>query len=104
MIYLHVYVHVKPEFVDAFIAATLANVEGSRKEAGNLLFDFVRQSDDPTRFVFIEAWKDTAAQAYHRDTFHYIKWREAVNPMMATQRVIHNYGVVVSERLGVKPA
>ncbi|MDH5614347.1 MAG: antibiotic biosynthesis monooxygenase, partial [Gammaproteobacteria bacterium] len=52
-----VYVHVKPENVDGFIAASKKNHDASIKEPGNLRFDFIRQVDDPNRFVLYEAYK-----------------------------------------------
>lgn len=86
MIYLHVYIHVKPECVEAFRTATIANASASRAEKGCVRFEVFRQADDPQRFVLVEAWRDAQAHAAHRDTLHYIKWRDAVNPMMATTR------------------
>ena len=58
MLVVHVHVHVKPEHVEAFKQATLANARESLKEPGVARFDVVQQQDDPTRFVLVEAYRD----------------------------------------------
>ena len=50
MFIVHVFVHVKPDCVDAFREATLENARNSVQEAGIARFDVVQQQDDPTRF------------------------------------------------------
>jgi (4S)-4-hydroxy-5-phosphonooxypentane-2,3-dione isomerase len=86
MLVVHVHVRVKPECVDAFKAATLANWRESLKEPGVARFDVVQQQDDPTRFVLMEVYRDAAAAAAHKETKHYPVWRDAVAPMMAEPR------------------
>ena len=83
---VHVHVHVKPESVDAFKTATLANAQASRREPGIARFDLVQQADDPTRFVLVEVYRTAAAPAAHKETAHYAAWRDAVAPMMASPR------------------
>ena len=86
MLIVHVHVHVKPESVEAFKTATLANARESIKEPGVLRFDVVQQQDDLTRFVFIEIYRDANANAAHKETKHYPIWRNAVANMMAEPR------------------
>lgn len=86
MLVVHVHVHVKPDCIDAFKTATLANARESVKEPGVARFDVVQQQDDPTRFVLVEAYRDAAAAAAHKETKHYPVWRDAVAPMMAEVR------------------
>jgi (4S)-4-hydroxy-5-phosphonooxypentane-2,3-dione isomerase len=81
-----VHVRVRPERVEAFIDATRANHEASIREPGNLRFDVLRAADDPTRFVLYEAYVDAAAAAAHKDTPHYLEWRETVADWMAEPR------------------
>jgi len=83
---VHVHVHVKPEFVEAFKQATLANASHSVKETGNVRFDVIQQMDDPTRFVLIEMYQTAEASAAHKETAHYKLWRDAVMKMMAEPR------------------
>lgn len=86
MLVVHVQVQVKPESVDAFKAATIANAQASIREPGIARFDVVQQTDDPTRFVLVEVYRDASAPIAHKETAHYATWRDTVAPMMATPR------------------
>ena len=86
LLVVHVHVHVKPECVEAFAAATLANAQASLREPGIARFDVVQQTDDPTRFVLVEVYRSPGAPAAHKETAHYATWRDAVAPMMASPR------------------
>ena len=79
-------VHVKPEAVDAFIAATADNHLHTRKEPENLRFDVLRRNDDPNRFVLYEAYLSEGGFTAHQLTAHYARWKEAVTQMMAEPR------------------
>src|SRR3954463_4128127 len=83
---LHVQVHVKPEAVEAFRAATLANAQASVKEPGILRFDLYQDREDATRFVLVEVYRSPEAHAEHRTTAHYQVWRTAVDELMAEPR------------------
>jgi autoinducer 2-degrading protein len=81
-----VHVHVKPEFVEAFIQASIENASNSVKEPGVARFDVIQQADDPTKFILVEIYKTTGAQVAHKETAHYAKWRDTVAEMMAEPR------------------
>lgn len=83
---VHVAIHVKPECVEAFRAATLANARASVLEPGIARFDVLQQSDAPDRFVLVEVYRAPADQATHRETAHYATWRDTVAAMMAAPR------------------
>src|SRR5207253_829911 len=87
MLVVHVHVHVKREYIDAFSTATLANARESIKEPGVARFDLFQQQDDPTRFVLVEAYRTSGAPAAHKQTPHYQVWRDRVEPMMAEPRI-----------------
>ena len=92
MLVVHVSVHVKPECVVAFIAATRENARQSVREPGIARFDVVQQADDPTRFVLVEAYRTPEAPAAHKETAHYATWRDTVAPMMASPRTSVKFG------------
>jgi quinol monooxygenase YgiN len=69
-----------------FVAATLENAEKSRKEPGIFRFELLQDEADPSRFVLVEGYRDEAAQAAHKETAHYAKWKELVEPLMAEPR------------------
>jgi (4S)-4-hydroxy-5-phosphonooxypentane-2,3-dione isomerase len=81
-----VYVHIKPEYLEAFKEATLENARNSVQEPGVARFDVIQQEDDPTRFVLVEVYRDAEAPARHKETAHYAKWRSVAEDMMAEPR------------------
>ena len=86
MLIVHVQVVVKPECIEAFREATLANARASVREPGIARFDVVQQADDPTRFVLVEVYRTDDAPAAHKETAHYATWRDTVAGMMAEPR------------------
>ena len=94
MIVTCVYVHVKPEAVESFIKATTANHLESTKEPGNLRFDLIQKSDDPSRFMIYEAYESEEAAQAHKNTDHYLKWRDAVADFMAVPRLGVKYKII----------
>ena len=100
MLIVHVQVQVKPECVEAFRVASMANASASKKEPGIARFDVVQQADDPTRFVLVEVYRTADAPARHKETAHYAAWRDAVAPMMAEPRSSVKYGNVFPEDAG----
>ncbi len=91
MLIVHVFVHVKPECVEAFKAASVENAQHSIQEPGIARFDVIQQHDDPARFVLVEVYRDAAAPAAHKETAHYQKWRDTVAAMMAEPRSSMKY-------------
>lgn len=86
MLVVHVHVHVKPEAVEAFAAASVENARHSIQEPGIARFDVLQQADDPTRFILIEVYRTADDPARHKETAHYAQWRDAVAPLMAEPR------------------
>lgn len=97
---LHVFLHVKPEYVEAFKAATLENARNSVQEAGILRFDVIQQADDPTRFVLAEVYRSQDARAQHRETAHFLKWHDTVTDMLVTPRTRTEYVSIFPDEEG----
>jgi len=89
-----VFVHVLPESVESFRAASLANAVASLREPGCVRFDVVQETADPTRFVLIEVYRGQEGAAAHKQTAHYQAWRDTVAPMMAEPRTSKSYATV----------
>ena len=100
MLIVHVHVHVKPEFVDAFRQATLENALNSVQEPGLARFDVIQQLDDPTRFVLVEVYRTPEDPARHKETAHYQKWRDTVAEMMAEARHSAKYANIFPDDAG----
>ena len=86
MIVTIVHINVKPEHVDEFIRATSENHLQSVKEPGNLRFDVLQKGDSPTEFALYEAYENESAVAAHKETAHYLKWRDTAVAWMANPR------------------
>lgn len=86
MLVVCVHVHVKPECVEAFKAASVENARQSVQEPGIARFDVIQQMDDPERFVLIEVYRGSEDPAKHKATAHYQKWRDTVAEMMVEPR------------------
>ncbi len=81
-----VYVHVKPEYIEDFKRISIENARNSVQEPGIARFDVIQQADDPTRFILVEVYRDADAPARHKETAHYLAWRDAAAAMMAEPR------------------
>ena len=86
MIATFVHVWVKPEFLNKFIEATAENHKCSILEKGNLRFDILQDTAEPTKFVFYEAYDSPDAANAHKETEHYKTWRDTVAGFMAKPR------------------
>ena len=95
-----VHVHVLPEHVAAFKAATLENARQSVQEPGIARFDVLQQQDDPTRFTLVEVYRTPDDPARHKETAHYAAWRDAVALMMAEPRTALKYANVFPDETG----
>jgi autoinducer 2-degrading protein len=94
MFIIHVQIQVKPENIEAFKTATLANARVSLQEPGVARFDILQPADDPARFVLMEVYRDVAANLAHKETRHYAVWRDTVANMMAVPRTSVKYNNV----------
>lgn len=81
-----VHASVKPKKIEAFKKACRLNHENSILEPGNVRFDILQSADDPTKFVFYEAYKTQQDALAHKETTHYLSWRDTVADWMAEPR------------------
>ena len=92
-----VHVHVKPERLEAFVAATRLNRDASAREEGCVRFEVLQSGDDPTRFILVEMFRDAEAAAAHKATAHYHAWRDTVADWMASPREGRRFHLVSPE-------
>ncbi len=81
-----VHVHVKPEHREEFLRVSEENARATVQEPGNLRFDVLERADDPNWFLLYEVYRDVAGMEAHKQTAHYARWRDAVEPWMAEPR------------------
>lgn len=82
-----VYLHVRKEERDTFLALTLENARNTVQEPGNLRFDVIEQADDPNRFMLYEVYRDEDGFLAHKQTPHYAAWAEKAPALLAEPRV-----------------
>lgn len=91
MFVIHIYVQVKPEYIEEFKKISIENAQSSVKEPAIARFDVIQQSDDPTRFILVEAYLDESGVAKHKQTTHYNKWRSEAEKMTVGERTRVRY-------------
>ncbi len=91
MFIVQVSIQVKPELVDAFIEATKDNASHSIHEPGVVRFDFLQDRETPTHFALYEVYREPADFDRHRETEHYLRWRERAAEMMAEPRASNRF-------------
>ena len=73
-----VQVHIVPDYIREFIAASQANHAASVQEPGNLRFDVLQSPKDPDHFVLYETYRTKQDASTHKETDHYQTWRDTV--------------------------
>ncbi len=86
MLVVIVSAHVKPEYIEAFKNVSMDNASNSVKEPGVFRFDVYQQADDPSKFTLLEIYRTKNDPPKHRETAHYLRWRDAVANMLVEPR------------------
>ena len=97
MIVYAVDVKVKKGFENDFIKACGENRKGTRTEPGNYRFDVTQSSDDSSVFFLYEVYASEDAVKAHKETAHYLKWRDAVADWMEIPRSGRKFNPVFPE-------
>ena len=79
-------VKVKDEFIEDFIEASLIHQKNTMLEKGNLRFDLLQSRNEPSVFLFYEAYESDADIELHRQADSYKTWRKTVDNWMAIPR------------------
>lgn len=79
-------IQVKPERVNDFRESILENARNTRLEPGNVRFDVLQDTADPTKWVLYEAYNSQDDHKAHQTTAHYLKWRDLATDWMAAPR------------------
>ena len=88
MIFIVVKFKTKPEWSERWIELTRSFTEATRKEPGNLWFDWSRSVDDPHEFVLVEAFEDDAA-GDHVNSDHFAEAMQTMpQALVETPRIV----------------
>jgi len=89
MIFITVKFKVRPDRTDGWLDLVDDFTQATRKEPGNLWFEWSRSVDDPNEFVLVEAFKDDAAEA-HVKSDHFVKAMKDFKPaLVETPRIVN---------------
>ncbi|MEL6270304.1 MAG: putative quinol monooxygenase [Chloroflexota bacterium] len=89
MVSLEVNLEVKPDVVDAFIAACKDNAEHTWQEPGNIRFDLYQEGDAPHKFLLVEVYYSTESQSAHMESDHFQRWYEATRDMVVNSSAVN---------------
>ena len=95
MYIVHVHITVKPGYFEQFLCATLENARASLLEPGIVRFDVIRELDKQDKFVLVEIYHSLEDALQHKETSHYLTWRDSVAEMMAVPREGIKYANVI---------
>jgi quinol monooxygenase YgiN len=80
-VYVITHVDVPPPRKDECVTLLKKLADASRRDAGNVRFDVVQQTNRPNHFTVIEVWKDRKAFDGHVMTAHVREFRDQLTPM-----------------------
>jgi quinol monooxygenase YgiN len=81
-IWVITHVDVPPPSKDACIAELKTLTDAGRKDAGNLMFEVVQQTNRPNHFTVVEIWQNGKAFDTHGTAEHTRRFRANLGPML----------------------
>ena len=88
VIFIVVKFKTKPEWSERWLDLTRSFTEDTRREPGNLWFDWSRSVEDPNEFTLVEAFEDDAAEA-HVNSEHFQRAMQEMRQALAeTPRIV----------------
>ena len=81
-------IFIKPEHVDAFLAATKDLIAKSRAEEGCITYNLYQDPSDGTKLLFFEEWKNQAAIDFHFETEHFKAFGKMLEEFASADPVI----------------
>jgi quinol monooxygenase YgiN len=83
MYFIVVKFQTKPDYTDQFMDLVTPFTEATRKEPGNLWFDWSRSVEDASEFVLVEDFLDDDAAGAHVNSGHFAAGLESMRPALA---------------------
>jgi autoinducer 2-degrading protein len=82
---LEVQIRIKPENVEKFMTACMANAREARKEPGCRTFEVCVDPQDATKVMLFEIYDDEKAFEVHQATPHFKKYLAEAVPLLASR-------------------
>mgnify|MGYP003346348727 CR=1 FL=1 len=83
-LYVVTYVDVYPNFADGTNAALSQEVAASKKDAGFVRYEFMRDVSRTNHFAIVEVWASRQAYETHMTQPHVKKFRETIQPWLGS--------------------
>ena len=93
MIFIVARFTVRPEYSDDWLERVRDFTEATRREPGNLWFEWSRSLENPNHFVLVEAFRDAEAGAAHVQSEHFEKATRETPPLLAATPEVVNVEV-----------
>ena len=94
-------VQVRPELLGEFKTAILENARLSvQRDPGCVRFDVLQQEDDPTRWFFYEVYEREQAWIDHRESAHFLAFKDVGDRAIVTREVTKLTGINVADASG----
>ena len=84
MIKFAVYAEIVSGRENEFLDALRAYLPAVREEPGTLQYDVCRGNDNPSAFLFFEAYPDEAAQRAHTESDAFKVYMDSIKPLLAS--------------------
>lgn len=83
-LYVVTYIDVYPNFADGTSAALSSEVAASKKDAGFVRYEFMRDVSRSNHFAVVEVWASRPAYEAHLTQPHVKKFRDTIQPWMGS--------------------
>lgn len=74
MIIIHAGFQVKADKEQAFLKDIRILIEASRKEAGNVRYDLMKDTEKEAEYTMVEVWEDQKAIEVHNSSAHFAEF------------------------------
>jgi quinol monooxygenase YgiN len=88
MIFIVVKFNVKPDWSERWLDLTRDFTEATRREPGNLWFEWFRSVDNPNEFVLVESFEDDAAGAHVNSDHFQQAMQQMPEALVETPKII----------------
>jgi quinol monooxygenase YgiN len=87
----------RPEHRDDFLERVSTFTQSTRREPGNLWFEWSRSAENPDQFVLVEAFRDSEAGVEHVQSEHFKAATRDIPPLLVRTPDIVNVEVPGTE-------
>ncbi|MFF8326045.1 putative quinol monooxygenase [Rhodococcus qingshengii] len=91
MIFIVVKFKVHEQHIHNWLDVTKKFTESTRREPGNLWFDWSINTENPDEFILIEAFTDRQAGSNHVNSEHFREGLDSMRPLLSeTPKIMHS--------------